>query len=233
MSTTALDPRIGAELLDELGFLLVPGGRVRAPAYLFVALRRRPTLDHYDPEVVHYWTNSNGRGLPEELTFRTSVPLRTDFSWGSIRLIDRLRVSNEYLAFGGSLSAERVNGALVAVFRSPAPLLMRGGHSQGWDMGAHSVAAFFGRLRAAVGADPDLEAAVAEAAPLTRYSAFVADAMARYGASELLRTLNSPIWRWLHREARRLRRDSPDEWAAAERLLGLANLDLPARAVVG
>jgi hypothetical protein len=233
MSTTALDPRIAAELMAELGFLLVPGGRVGAPAYLFVALRRRPTLEHYDPEVVQYWNSTNGRGLPEELTFRTSVPLRTEFSWGSMRLIDRLRVSNEYLAFGGSLSAERVDGALVAVFRSPAPLLMRGGHSQGWDMGAHSVAAFFGRLRAAVGADLSLEAAVAEAAPLTRYSAFVADAMTRYGASDLLRTLNSPVWRWLHRESRRLRGESPAEWAAAERLLAQASLDLPTRTVAG
>jgi hypothetical protein len=233
MSTTALDPRIGAELLEELGFLLVPGGRPRAPAYLFVAIRQRPTLEHYDPESVEYWVSGNGRGLQEELTFRTRVPLRTEFAWGPIRLIDRLRVSNEYLSFGGSLSAERVNGALVGVFRSPAPLLMRGGHSQGWDMGAHAGAAFFGRLRAAVGADLGLEAAVAEAAPLTRYSAFVADAMARYGASELIRTLNAPVWRWLHRESRRLRRDTPDEWAAADRLLAQASLDLPVRTRAG
>jgi hypothetical protein len=231
MSGNGLDPRIGAELMEELGFLVVPGGRASTPAYLFVAMRRLPTLEHYDPEVVHYWASSGGRGLPEELTFRTPMPLAADFAWGSIRLIDRLRVSNEYLSFGGTLAAERVGGSVIAVFRSPAPLLMRGGHSQGWDLGAHSVAAFFGRLRAAVGTAPALEAAFVEASPLAAYSAFIADAVARYGPNQTLRDLNAPLWRWLHREQRRLRRECPDDWARATTLLAQAQLVLPARSV--
>lgn len=227
--TSPLDPPIGAELLEQLGFLHVPGGAAgRAAAYLFVYLRKRPTLEHYDPETVHYWVASDGRGLAEELSRNTPMPLRTDFSWGTIRLVDRLRVSNEYVSFGGDLTADRVDGSVVGVFHSPAPLLLRGGHSQGWDLGAESIAAFFGRLRAACGAVPGLESAVAQASPLARYAAFLADAMARYRSSEMLRTLDSLSWRWLEFEERHMRQDQPAEWAAGALLVAYAGLDIRA-----
>jgi hypothetical protein len=229
MTTSPLDPPIGAELLEQLGFLHVPGGRAgRAAAYLFVCLRKRPTLAHYDPEAVRFWVTSDGRGIAEELSRNTPMPVHTDFSWGTFRLVDRLGVSNHYVSFGGDLSADRVAGSVVGVFRSPAPLLLRGGHSQGWDLGAESIAAFFARLRAACGAVPGLEPAVAEASPLTLYAAFLADAMARYRSTEILRTLDSPLWRWLDSEGRQMRQEQPADWDAGARLAVRAGLGQPA-----
>ena len=92
---------------------------------------RAPTLQHYDPEAIDYWISQAGRGERRTLTRETPMPRSEDFSWGLIRLVDRLRVTNEYLTFGGHLDAAAVDEIVVAAFASPAPLLRRGGHSQG------------------------------------------------------------------------------------------------------
>ena len=69
----------------------------------------------------------------------------------------------KYLTFGCTLRAERIDGEVICVFESPAPLLRRGGHSQGWDTGAHSVGGFFGRFRAASGYQHEFEKLAADA----------------------------------------------------------------------
>ena len=80
--TTALDPQIGAQLLAQLGFLLVPGPpSEHGPAYLLVALRRQPTLRHFDPQRVDYWVSDDGRGTRASLDCATHMPLQADFSW--------------------------------------------------------------------------------------------------------------------------------------------------------
>lgn len=202
-------------MLADLGFLAEsdlpdhPG-----PAWLLVALRAHPTLRHYDPELVEYWVTAGGRGSRALLTHETRVPLEADFSWGLIRIVDRLSVSNEYLTFGGHVSAASVADMTVAVFSSPAPLLRRGGHSQGWDVGAQDLGAFFGRLMVAIDYAPGFESAVASATPVARYAAFVADVADRYRASEQLRSARADLWRLLGTEMTRLRRDEPDAWAA-------------------
>ena len=92
------------------------------------------------------------------------MPLEGRFSWGLIRIVDRLKVSNEYLTFGGSFVADTVDDAVVSVFTSPAPLLRRGvtagvGPAREW------LGAFFGRLLIAVDYEPGFEALVAAAEP--------------------------------------------------------------------
>ena len=134
------------------------------------------------------------------------MPLSEDFSWGMIRIVDRLRVTNEYLTFGGRLDAGLVDDAIVAAFTSTAPLLRRGGHSQGWDAGADLVGAFFGRLMIAVDYRPGFEAAIGDASPIARYAAFVRDcaerrrAVSSAGAEDRLTSL-------IRHEVIRLRRD--------------------------
>jgi hypothetical protein len=201
------------------GFLAEPDLPDRpGPAYLLVALRERPTLRHYDPELVEYWVSRDGRGTPESLTYTTRMPLEADFSWGLIRIVDRLSVSNEYLTFGGHLSAASIDGVTVAVFSSPAPLLRRGGHSQGVDQGALELGAFFGRILLAVDYTPGFEAAAAAADPLARYAAFVADLVARYRASPTLRSVHADAWTLFDAEDRRLQREHPEAWAAGATL---------------
>jgi hypothetical protein len=210
-----MDTTEAARRLADWGFQAEPDLPDRpGPAYLLVAIRDAPTLRHYDPELVEYWVAQQGRGVRRALDRSTRLPLEADFSWGLIRIIDRLEVSNEYVTFGGHLSAAEVDGMTVAVFTSPAPLLRRGGHSQGWDHGAASLAAFFGRLIVAVDFTPGFEARAAAVDPITRYSAFIGDLVARYRRSSVLRDQHADLWILLQSEARRLERDHPTEWAA-------------------
>ena len=210
-----------APRMRRWGFLAHPDlPDTPGPAFLLVALRPAPTLLHYDPEAVDYWVTDHGRGGRRTLTHTTVMPLSQDYSWGLIRLVDRLGVSNEYLTFGGHLDAASVEDVVVAAFSSPAPLLRRGGHSQGWDEGADAVGAFFARLMIAVDFTAGFEAALAAATPLTRYSAFVRDATARRR-----RPADGGSWprdaldRLLRAETSRLMRDAPREWRAAGPLL--------------
>lgn len=216
---TRLDPVSAATMLADLGFLASSDLPDRpGPAYLLVALRDAPTLRHYDPEAVEYWVSEGDRGVRRTLTRDTALPIDIEFSWGLVRIVDRLHVTNEYLTFGGRLTADAIDGVRVAVFTSPAPLLRRGGHSQGWDRGADNLGAYFARLMVSVDYAPGFERCVARADPISRYAAFVADAMARYRASSVLRAEQPELWSLLQAAERRLRTEHPVEWAAGEGL---------------
>ena len=157
-----IDPASAGGLLANWGFLAEPDLPDRpGPAWLLVAIRPVPTLRHFDPELVEFWVSEQDRGRHATITYETPMPLNRPFSWGLIRTVDRLKVSNEYLTFGGTLVADAVEDAVVAVFTSPAPLLRRGGHSQVWDPPAEWLGAFFGRLLVAVDYEPGFEALVA------------------------------------------------------------------------
>lgn len=116
------------------------------------------------------------------------------------------------------MSVDAVGGAVIAVFTSPAPLLRRGGHSQGWDEGADSLGAFFSRFLLAVDYVPGFETYAAQADPVTRYSAFLRDVIARYRDSAVLRARDPDFWALLVAEEHRLRTTEPDGWAAGEDL---------------
>ena len=148
------------------------------------------------------------------------MPLDMEFSWGLIRLVDRLEVSNEYLTFGGHLSAAHVDDATVAVFHSPVPLLRRGGHSQLWDEGADHLGAFFGRVAASAAMDSGVAAELCSVDEYVRYSAFLADVVDRYRYSSALRVENGRIWALLRAEETRMRLEHAPAWQAGERLLG-------------
>ncbi len=214
-----IEPAEAARLLADWGFLAEPDLPDRpGPAYLLVAMRDTPTFRHYDPELVEYWVSEGGRGARRTMDRGTPLPVEREFSWGLIRITDRLDVTNEYVTFGGRLSAADVDGMTVAVFTSPAPLLRRGGHSQGWDHGAASLAAFFGRMIVAVDFTPGFEARAAAVDPITRYSAFIGDLVGRYRRSPLLRDQHADLWLLLRSEANRLERDFPAAWAAGAEL---------------
>jgi hypothetical protein len=214
-----LDPPSAAPLMADLGFLASSDLPDRpGPAFLMLALREVPTLHHYDPESVEYWVTEAGRGVRRSLTRKTRLPIDTDFSWGLIRIVDRLHVTNEYLTFGGRLSAACVGDVVIAAFISPAPLLRRGGHSQGWDRGADSLGAFFGRFLLAVDYRPHFEDQAARADPVTRYAAFLVDVLARFRTSTQLRAGQTDLWNLLQVEERRLRANRPIEWAAGAAL---------------
>ena len=211
--------------MGRWGFLAHPDlPDTPGPAFLLVALRPAPTMQHYDPEAVDYWATHGGRGERRTLTRESAMPRSEDFSWGLIRLVDRLNVTNEYLTFGGHLDAATIDDIVVAAFASPAPLLRRGGHSQGWDAGADAVGAFFGRLMVAVDFTPGFENLLGEASPLTRYAAFVIDAAKRRLTAPASRQ-DDELDRLLRSEATRLQTTAPTDWEAANDLLTEASTD--------
>lgn len=217
----AADLVSAAGRLATLGFLANsdqphrPGGE---GAFLMVALREAPSLHHYDPERIDYWVTVDGLGQAASLTRDSRLPCRPDFGWGPVRIVDRLGIANEYLTFGGTLQADLVDGALVALFTSAAPLLKRGGHSQEWDLGAASIGAFFGRLLLAVDIRPGFELRLAAATPLARYAAFIVDESTRYEGSLALREGAPDLWAWIEAERRWLRSTSPADWSAGQAL---------------
>jgi hypothetical protein len=222
-----LDPPGAASLLANLGFIACSDLPDRpGPAYLLVAFRPEPTLRHYDPELVSYWVTSDGRGSQRALARDTELPVDIEFTWGLIRIVDRLKASNEYLTFGGHLAAASIQDTTIAVFISPTPLLRRGGHSQGWDHGAESVGAFFARLQVAVDYTPGFEASLAQAGPLARYAAFLNDVVGRFRTSNALRSGHPDLWTLFDTEERRLRRDHPLDWDRGAELLAAADLKL-------
>jgi hypothetical protein len=211
---------IASTRLSDLGFVAGPDLPDRpGPAYLLVALRDEPTLRPYDPERVEFWVTDHGHGVRETLTRATPLPVDLTFSWGMIRLYDRLSVSNEYLAFGGHVSAADVDGATIAVFTSPVPMLRRGGHSQIWNEGSDELAAFFARLSGAVDVRPKLEPRLAALDPVVRYAAFLHEVVGRYRRSPDLRTVNPGIWTLLRAEEALMRLEHADAWQAGGRIL--------------
>lgn len=217
-----IDPALGAPLLGDLGFLLTPdeiGSDM--PAYLLVALRSSPTLRHFDPEMVEYWVDRNGRGAVEAFTRATPLPLDDLFSWGRIRIVDRLEAANEYLTFGGRLMAARLDGFAAAVFSSPVPMVRAGGHSQDRDPNAIAIAAFFARLRAAAGQGRDVERQISSVPPDARYAAYLLEAAAKYAASSTLRSMYPRASLSLERQERRLRAERATAFTQGRGLLRL------------
>lgn len=219
-SDETIESQPASRRLADLGFLAGPDLPDRpGPAYLLVALRDQPTLRHYDPERIEYWVTKRGIGVRQSLTRSTPLPIDRSFSWGMIRLFDRLPVTNEYLTFGGHVSAAEVDGATIAVFTSPVPMLRRGGHSQIWDEGTDEIAAFFARLVAAVDVRPELEPRLAAADPFVRYAAFLGEVAGRYRRSPNLCAVNPSAWALLRAEEALMRRDHAEAWQAGARIL--------------
>ena len=195
------------------------------PAFLIVVLRPTPTLQHYDPEAIEYWVTEDGRGSKRTLTRDTSMPRSEDISWGQIRLVDRLGVSNEYLTFGGHLDAASIDDVVVAAFSSPAPLLRRGGHSQGSDGGVDAIGGFFARIKVSIDFTPDFERSFAAAEPVTRYAAFVRDSNQRHRMQHRSTSFDDALGGLLRHEATRLRATAPSAWQAAGVLLDSVLVD--------
>jgi len=229
-------PRLGISFdqaeahVASLGFQDVHGTAPQAPggANLVVALRDRPTLAHFDPERVEYWTAEGGRGHQAELTRATAVPLERPFQWGTIKVVDRLEVFNSFLAFGGTLRVQaRGPATTIAIFSSHAPILRSTGHSQAVDLSTGEVGAFFARMMVPIDFTPGAEARIVEAAPTALYGAFHASMAARLDASEELRASHPAFAAWCRRERRRLGELFAADWAAGQALARELGLDRP------
>jgi hypothetical protein len=230
MTTTPappLTPTDASARLERLGFLLADlyphAGR---DSHLIVALHELPTLQHFDPELVRFWkTGADRRGHPFELRRSTTMPLRTSYSWGTITLIDRFRLENEFVSVGGTVAAEEVSpGRTVAVFSSPGPIFRLGGHSQPVDGAGSQLGAFFARLMVPIDFHEGTEAAISAASPLDRYAAFVRYRGERFTQHPILREEHPAQATSVADEELRLRRSEPAAWERGGRLLDRVGL---------
>jgi hypothetical protein len=217
--TPTVDP---AALVADLGFLVrwdLPSDQ--HDALLVVALRDRPTLRHYDPELITFWQmGEDGRGHRSDLSLLSTLPTERRFSWGEIEIIDRLHVTNSWVSFGGTVTAEHVEpGMAIVTFRSTGPILRRGGHSQRYDAFAGAVSSFFGRLFVPIDFQPGAERHINTVPPEVRYAAFLQHDLPRIASSELVREAYGPDARLVRAEADRLRRRDPGAWKAGGDLL--------------
>jgi hypothetical protein len=218
-------------LLADLGFSLVNGDDPDAPggANLLVALREAPTLHHFDPELITYWRFDGQHGRLVELDRERKVPREQSFSWGRIRVTDRLQIENDYIAFGGVLRVADVDPTTrIVQFHARAPIFRWAGHSQGLDPLTDEVGAFFGRLMAPIDFQPGAEALVGQTEPRALYAAFVQDAWHRFAETRVEMDAEPELARWARHEGHRFETTEPRVAAAGRELriaLGLRRPD--------
>jgi hypothetical protein len=229
----ALTIAAAADLMADLGFVAfrTPPGVEVADSCLMVMIRDAPTLRHFDPETVTYWAIENGQGQTSLVDRGTRAPISQPFSWGRIRLVDRLGKRNSFVSFGGSLSAERVGAdALLLIFRSSAPILRLPGHSQARDNLSDDALSFFGRLVPRMWSSPAHERLVAALPPDALYAAFLLHEARRIHRSARLREAIPEDASALLRELELAERHRGDALAAGRELLSYLDLEsVPAR----
>lgn len=213
--------------LAHLGFELRDGslpGSHPGPR-LLVGFRQMPTLEHFDPEEVTFWEARGGRGRVATLTSKVDVPASRPWSWGQVRVTDRIPVSNQFLGFGGTVLVGALDGESVyAAFTSPAPIVRWAGHSQGVDPLVDEIGAFFARLMIPIDYQEGAEARVAEASPEALYAVFLAHSLERINASRRLADADPVVAGWVRHEADRLAHDAPTRWSEGAALLDFLDL---------
>ena len=213
-------------LIASWGFLALRGALPDKPgqSHLVLAFREHPEETHYDPEQATYWRGIAGRGESWAIARHERPFAARPFAWGEVRVRDRFGVANAWVTFGGSLELGYLGGtARLAVFRSDAPILRAGGHSQAIDDLAPEVLVFFARLRARLYTDPHLEAEFTMAPPFAVEAAFLDYALRRYG-THLVAALEPERLVLLRAEAARVARVDPAAWAYGVALVGRTDL---------
>ena len=216
--------RAAAALLADLGFRLISDPIAAGTSHLLVAIRDRPTLEHFDPEDVAYFAMTGSRGsmvrVDRRLIDEPEEAFDTPVLWGHVHVTDRVPVENRFLTFGGTLRGAVIDDELAVLdLVSPAPIVRWGGHSQGVDPLADAIGAFFGRLIVPIDFEPGVEARIDGLRPGALYCAFLLDWQRRIERADRRGYEASSLRHWVARALRRAQSDAADA-GAAEQLLG-------------
>jgi hypothetical protein len=209
LDDTATWPGAAASLLARLGFRLVgPSSLGGGGSHLLVALRDRPTLDHFDPEALAYFASDGDRAALTTLDRRAVLADNGAASrrvlWGHVHVVDRLPVENRFLTFGGELRVAPVDSKLTVLdLHSPAPIVRWGGHSQVTDTLTDAIGAFFARLMVPIDFVPGAESRIDALAPEVLYHAFLLDWRARAARAERHGAEPGPLAGWAGAACRR------------------------------
>lgn len=222
-----IDLDAAARLMADAGFVLfrTPPGSPTPESCLMVVIRDVPSERHFDAEVASFWVTSDERGQLQSVDRKVRLPFSRPYSWGRIRIVDRLGARNSFVGFGGEVTGESVGaGARLLIFRSPAMIFRLTGHSQREDRLAQEVLTFFGRIVPHLWT-PDVERRVSSASPLDLYSALLLHTRARVVRSRALREALGGGESFLHREIALMEATRPDRLQGGRLLL--AALELP------
>jgi hypothetical protein len=219
-----------AGLMADLGFVAfrTPPGAEVTDSCLMAMIRDAPTRRHFDPETVSCWITANGHGQTQLVDRDADTPISQPFSWGRIRLVDRLGMRNSFVSFGGWLTGERVGAdALLLIYCSPAPILRLPGHSQRSDHLSDDALSFFGRLVPRLWSSPAQERLVASVPPADLYAAFLLHEAGRLRGSQALREAIPMDAHAVLRELEFAERHRPDTLARGRELISLLELEPP------
>ena len=224
---------LAATALIKLGFDLVVPDRTHGNtvSHLLVAIRPTPTLEHFDPESIDYWTTDGARGHAGRIDPDARFPVAGVLAWGSILLTDRIGVHNEFLTFGGLVRAQPTqDGTILCDFSSPAPFLRSSGHSLEPDPVGAEAESFFARLKVPIDFVPGSESLISRTAPLVLYCAFIQTIRERLAQSSGFRNANHWLVEWSTHEASRVQAAPDGNWdAATEFRTQLSALEASAR----
>ncbi len=201
--------------MEHWGYYLLPPPHPHCPGYtgLLVAIRDKPTLQHFDPEWIRLQTLRSS-GAPEWTTLGlSSGPARSRRVYpGELMIGDRKGKQEEFVTFGASVESEGVPTETVYSIRSSAPILRL---TRNLSTGPDQLAAEFGRLMAGVRAnaisDDRLNWRLAEISPAALYVASLRSIFQQYEADASLRECFAILHDLLHEEQKWLQESG--QWA--------------------
>ncbi|HEY75399.1 MAG TPA: hypothetical protein G4O00_04350 [Thermoflexia bacterium] len=216
--------------MEDWGYLALHKPHPGSPGYrqLLVALRKKPTGMHFDPEEIRLWLRDEF-GLAEwtalalkPLLVPSSEPKRV--CPGPVVLVDRKDKRVPFFTFGGSLDVIFGSGEVVCSFQSPAPILRVTEPPQ--DAAGHlavEVEALMGEAHAQWGTEDEgyLER-LAGVDPSLLYIASINTILSRFEAHPMLQEEDPELYKLVRSEERWLRETGqwPAEPPTLEALLG-------------
>ncbi|MBU0703167.1 MAG: hypothetical protein KKC18_04805, partial [Chloroflexi bacterium] len=114
------------ELMKNWGYYPLTQSHPGSPGYsgLLVAIRKKPTGKHFDPQTLCLRLRDEYGGAGwKTLSWLSPLKGRGHVCPGAVTLEDRLGKQVEFFTFGGSLEMTSGSGEVDYSLRSPAPVL--------------------------------------------------------------------------------------------------------------
>lgn len=205
------------DLVEDWGYYTLEKPHPDSPGYsgLVIAIRKKPTAKHFDPETVHLYRRDE-YGLPKGITLSLLSPLEGHTAHvcpGIIRIQDRTGKAVNFYTFGGSLDMAERSGEMVLVVHSSAPILeLTDKEETVQDELAAETGALLGRVEISwLEDEKGFSQRLAEVDPLQLYKATLGSLLHRFETDAALEQgFSAPLHDVLRQEKRWLA--SQDQW---------------------
>lgn len=208
-------------LMENWGYYLLPKPHPQCPGYtgLLVAIRKKPTGKHFDPQSIHLrLCDEHGEAEWARLSLESPSELPIEGSMhvcpGRVVLRDRSDKRVGFFVFGGSLEAVSIPGETVYSLRSLAPVLqITEGLQSIPDQLAFETEELIGEAQGKWGLnDKGFARRLAQVDPFQLYLAVLNSILARYEQDHALQETFHRLHLALHSEKRWLMERG--EWLA-------------------